>query len=158
MDLTTPIARGGEPIYASIMRNRSGFDSGEIDYGHRVEATAALGEHDKQSITDTAYALYESVCRETGKQSKRDTHAALLADLEAATQGLFASWELMRFEDAGSLPRDRFESWMSCIAELSVFHERERGYACKDEGFYRQQTEEARALLDKHKGESDGKD
>ncbi len=66
-----PIARHGEPIYASIMRNRSGIDSGRIDYGCRVFEIAKLCDGDKQDIADTAYALYESVCRAVGKKANK---------------------------------------------------------------------------------------
>ena len=76
--LCEPIARGGEPIYASIVRNRSGMDSGCIDYGCRVTAVEELCDGDKQDIANTAYALYESVCRASGKRAKRDTANAEL--------------------------------------------------------------------------------
>jgi hypothetical protein len=80
--LCEPIARGGEPIYASIVRNRSGIDSGCIDYGCRVIAIEELCDGDKQDIADTAYALYESVCRASGKKAVRDLLPN--ADLEPA--------------------------------------------------------------------------
>ncbi len=68
-ELMLPIARTGEPIYASIVRNRSGVDSGEIDYGCRVFDIEELSGSDKQSICDTAYALYRSICQCTGKRT-----------------------------------------------------------------------------------------
>jgi len=70
-DLTKPIARMGEPIYASIIRNRSGMDSGSIDMGVRVLEIEELCDADKQAICNTAFALYESVCRHTGKKVDR---------------------------------------------------------------------------------------
>lgn len=70
--LCEPIARGGEPIYASIVRNRSGMDSGCIDYNCRVCAVEDLCDDDKQDIANTAYALYESVCRAAEKKAERD--------------------------------------------------------------------------------------
>jgi hypothetical protein len=70
MNLTLPIARSGEPIYASIIRNRSGVDSGDIDYGARVFEIEKLSEGDKQDICDTAYALYKTICQYTGKKAK----------------------------------------------------------------------------------------
>jgi len=72
IDLTSPIARSGEPTYASIIRNRSGMDAGEIDFGARVFHIEELSDYDKQSICDTAYALYETICRHTEKKAKND--------------------------------------------------------------------------------------
>jgi len=69
--LCEPIARKGEPIYASIVRNRSGIDSGCIDYGCRVFEIEKMCDGDKQDIADTAFALYESVCRYSGKKARR---------------------------------------------------------------------------------------
>ena len=69
MDLRQPIARAGEPIYASIVRNRSGIDAGCIDYGCRMDAISALCDGDKQDIVDIAHALYETICRTCGKRA-----------------------------------------------------------------------------------------
>ena len=70
--LCVPIARTGEQIFASIIRNRSGMDSGCIDYACRTIAIEELYEGEKQDIADTAFALYQSVCRASGKKAKND--------------------------------------------------------------------------------------
>ena len=70
--LLDPIARSGEPTYASIVRNRSGIDSGEIDFGLRTSAVKELSDGDKQEIANTAFALYESIKTATGKTAVRD--------------------------------------------------------------------------------------
>jgi hypothetical protein len=67
-DYTRRIARTGEPEYACIMRNRSGIDAGNIDFGLRD--LQHLSEADKQDICDTALVLYESICRQTKKQAQ----------------------------------------------------------------------------------------
>jgi len=71
-DLTLPIARSGEQQFACIMRNRSGIDAGEIDMGVRVFSIQNLSDYDKQSICDTAYAMYKTICDYTGKQALRE--------------------------------------------------------------------------------------
>ena len=79
--LYTPIAREGEPIYASIIRNRSGMDAGHIDYGCRMDAIADLCDAEKQDIVDIAYALYENICRACGDRlSTRDATIARLRE------------------------------------------------------------------------------
>lgn len=70
-DYTLPIARPGEQQFACIMRNRSGFDAGEIDFGLRDLAYLSPGE--QRDITETAYALYRIVCKQTGLKSKWDS-------------------------------------------------------------------------------------
>ena len=70
--LTLPIARSGELIYATIMRNRSGMDSGQIDMGVRVFDIQELPEWDKQAICDTAFAMYKTICRNTNKKATND--------------------------------------------------------------------------------------
>ncbi len=71
-DPTKPIARGGEPIYASIIRNQSGVDSGNIDFGARVFAIEKLSDTDQQDICDIAYALYLTICRYTEKKATNE--------------------------------------------------------------------------------------
>lgn len=70
--LCAPIAKTGEQIFASIIRNRSGMDSGCIDYGCRTAAIVGLCDGEKQDITNTAFALYQSVCRASGKKAIND--------------------------------------------------------------------------------------
>lgn len=74
--LCEPIASHSEPIYASIVRNRFVIDSGCIDYSFRNCAAEELCDADKQDITNTAYALYESICRVTKKRAFRDHKGA----------------------------------------------------------------------------------
>jgi len=100
--LCTKIARSGEPIYASIMRNRSGIDSGCIDYGCRVCAIGDLDDADKQDIADTAFALYESVCRAAGTRAKKDN---ALRNPEQATEFAFRQL-LAADEQDGMLTED----------------------------------------------------
>lgn len=69
-ELCKPIARTGEPIYVSIIRNRSGMDVGDIDFGLRVGAVEKLSDRDKKDIVDVAYLLYEGVCNAAEKRSK----------------------------------------------------------------------------------------
>lgn len=70
--LCIPIARGGEQIFASIIRNSSGMDAGCIDYGCRTYELERLCDGEKQDIADTAYALYQSICRAADKKAKND--------------------------------------------------------------------------------------
>lgn len=69
-DYTSPIARTGEQQFACILRNRSGISSGEIDFGARF--IYDLCDADQQSAVDSAFAVYEKWCRETGKKARRD--------------------------------------------------------------------------------------
>lgn len=69
-DYTIPIARVGEEQFAAIKRNRSGFDAGEIDFALR--SLDDLGEYDKQQITDTAFGLYQAICRQTNRKATND--------------------------------------------------------------------------------------
>ena len=68
---TAPIARTGEQQFACIMRNRSGMDSGEIDFGARFIDHLCPG--DQQAAVDAAFAVYEKWCRESGMRARRDT-------------------------------------------------------------------------------------
>ena len=77
-DYTTPIARTGEQQFACIMRNRSGVSSGEIDFGARF--IDRLCDGDQQSAVNSAFAIYEKWCRETGKRAPRDKSEALEKD------------------------------------------------------------------------------
>jgi len=63
------IARDGEPIYASIIRNRSGIDAGDIDYCIRVSEISKLSKRDRQMIVNVAYEMYESICNATGTEA-----------------------------------------------------------------------------------------
>ena len=65
-DFTQPIARHGEPIFASIIRNRSGIDAGEIDYAYR-SPKKIFCDQDKEDIATTALLLYESISRDMGE-------------------------------------------------------------------------------------------
>ena len=77
-DYTTPIARTGEQQFACIMRNRSGVSSGEIDFGARF--IDRLCDGDQQSAVNSAFAIYEKWCRETGKRAPRDKSELLEKD------------------------------------------------------------------------------
>ena len=55
----THIAREGEQEFASIHRNRSGFDAGCIDYGIRVETVENLSPAEKQDLLVTARVMME---------------------------------------------------------------------------------------------------
>ena len=65
-DFTRPIARIGEPVFASIIRNRSGIDAGEIDYVYR-SPKEIFCDQDKEDIATAALMLYESISRDMGK-------------------------------------------------------------------------------------------
>lgn len=70
MTRTSRIARDGETEFAAIVRNRSGVDSGEIDFGLKHgEIIDSLSDHDKQSLVDTAYALARACEEATGKHA-----------------------------------------------------------------------------------------
>jgi hypothetical protein len=69
-DFTMPIARPGEQQFGCILRNRSGIDAGNIDYGARMIDT--LSNAEQQDVCDMAYALYQSFCRQTGKVARQD--------------------------------------------------------------------------------------
>lgn len=67
------IARGGETEFAAIVRNRSGQDAGEIDYGLKHGPVLdTLCDRDKQSLVDMAYALAEACERATGKKRRAE--------------------------------------------------------------------------------------
>lgn len=63
-DFSGPIARSGEQQFACILRNRSGFDAGNIDFGLRD--LSSLVDAEQQDACDTAYALYRAICDQTG--------------------------------------------------------------------------------------------
>lgn len=69
-DYTRPIARSGEQQFACIMRQRSGESSGRIDMG--VRDVTPFPDDDQQDAVDSAYAIYETLCDQTGKRAKRD--------------------------------------------------------------------------------------
>ena len=68
-DYTRPIARDGEHQFACILRNRSGQDAGAIDMA--VRDVTHLLDSEQQDVVDVAYAVYESLCDQTGKTAKR---------------------------------------------------------------------------------------
>lgn len=80
-DFTLPIARSGEQQFAAIVRNRSGMDAGELDFGVR-SFSEFLHPSERQKMSNTAYALYESVCEQTGVRATRE-----LAKLAAQSEG-----------------------------------------------------------------------
>ena len=112
--LNEPIARGGESIYASIVRNRSGIDSGCIDYGLRIFEVQKLREGDKQDIANTAFALYESICRAAGKHAELDNVRTQLAEkdeeLKQIKTELF-KWKILSHEEIV----DRLEKALSAV-------------------------------------------
>lgn len=59
----THIAREGEQEFASIHRNRSGFDAGCIDYGVRVQAIENLSTAERAELLATARAMLASIER-----------------------------------------------------------------------------------------------
>lgn len=65
-----PIAREGEQQFACILRNRSGIDAGEIDFGLRD--CTSLPDGEQQDVVDIAFALYSAACRQLNKRAKRD--------------------------------------------------------------------------------------
>lgn len=69
-DYTLPIARAGEQQFACIMRERSGESAGCIDMG--VRDSTILCDAEQQEIVDTAFAVYECFCDQTGKFAARD--------------------------------------------------------------------------------------
>lgn len=70
---THPIAREGEQQFACILRNRSGIDSGEIDFGARF--IDVLSEGEQQDAIEAVYSVYLKWCSECGKKSNRDKSA-----------------------------------------------------------------------------------
>lgn len=90
-DLTEPIAKSGEQIYATILRNRSGMDAGCIDYGARVFAIRDLCEGEQRDIIATGYALYSNIMRYCDKVKSRkisDRNYAELKDWYCKKQGI----------------------------------------------------------------------
>ena len=69
-DYRIPIARAGEQQFAAIIRNRSGMDSGNIDYDARD--ITCLSTVDQQDAVDSAYMLYETFRDQTGLRARRD--------------------------------------------------------------------------------------
>lgn len=59
-DYLQPIKCTGEPEFASIHRNRSGFDAQEIDYGYR-SPPRTWGDYDRKELATTALLLYETI-------------------------------------------------------------------------------------------------
>lgn len=73
-DLTQPIARSGEPIYASIHRERSGIDAGTICPGVRVFAVNELCDGDQRDIVTAALMLLEMVLDNTTPTNHAGRH------------------------------------------------------------------------------------
>lgn len=69
-DYTLPIARTGEQQFAAIIRQRSGMDAGCIDMG--VRDITWLCDADQQDAVNSAFAIYETLCDQTGKKAVRD--------------------------------------------------------------------------------------
>ena len=67
VDYRRPIARANEPQYAAIIRNRSGMDSGKLDFALRD--CTILPEQEQQEVVDTAFMLYEAMCRQLNRKS-----------------------------------------------------------------------------------------
>jgi hypothetical protein len=63
--LAEPIARTGEPIYASIQRERSGVDSGVISPRARIMAVEELCDEDQKDIVSASLILLEMVLDNT---------------------------------------------------------------------------------------------
>lgn len=66
--MSDKLAREGEPVFAVIIRNRSGQFAGEIDY--RLADLRALPLDTNRQIVDNIYALYEAACKATGLVAK----------------------------------------------------------------------------------------
>lgn len=71
-DYTHPIARTGEQQFAAVVRQRSGMDAGCIDSGTRD--ITHLSDADQQDAVNSAYAIYETWVRQTGKRAGRDPY------------------------------------------------------------------------------------
>lgn len=56
------MAREGETEYAVIKRNRSGQDSGRIDFCLPHERIEKLSAYDKADLVLTAYAMTRGIC------------------------------------------------------------------------------------------------
>lgn len=82
-DYTQPIARTGEQQYACIMRERSGIDAGNIDYGLRDLTHMGDGG---QTAVNVIFSLYEAACDQTGLRAEKD---------QAKDQALAAAAELV---------------------------------------------------------------
>jgi hypothetical protein len=84
IDYMTPIARSGEQQFACILRNRSGFDAGNIDFGLRHLGDLPASE--QQDVCDIAYALYRAVCDQTRNVAAQDTAALTAAEARGAAR------------------------------------------------------------------------
>ena len=69
-DYFCPIAREGEQQFAAILRNRSGVLAGQIDMS--VRDVTPLSDLDQQDVVNTAYAIYKTLCKQTGKRATTD--------------------------------------------------------------------------------------
>jgi hypothetical protein len=70
-DYTLPIARTGEEQFAAVVRNRSGACAGDIDGATRD--IRHLSKVDQRDAVESAYAIYETFCRQTSLRARRDT-------------------------------------------------------------------------------------
>lgn len=74
------IAREGETEFAAIKRNRSGQDSGRIDYGIAILEVESLSDGEKAELCTVSSMMHESILRRCGKVPATDTgwsHAAI---------------------------------------------------------------------------------
>ena len=65
-----PIAREDEQQFAAVLRNRSGIDAGQIDFGLRD--CTSLSEAEQQDLVDTCYALYAAASGQLGRKARCD--------------------------------------------------------------------------------------
>jgi hypothetical protein len=71
------LIREGEKAFASIISTRSGVDSGGIYYRLDVMACMEMSEVCKQELVDTAYALYQSICKHTSHNANDNQQVPL---------------------------------------------------------------------------------
>ena len=101
-DYTTPIARAGEQQFACILRNRSGIDSGRIDFGARF--IDELCETDQRDAVNMAYAVYAKWRDETGFRANRDPAPAPTTADAGVTEAMVETFEAKFLECARTRP------------------------------------------------------
>jgi hypothetical protein len=104
-DFVAPIARAGEQQFACILRNRSGFDAGNIDFGARD--VRSLCESEQQDVVSMAYSLYLLYREQTGKDDPR----ALAADRRAEDRGGVVAAYNAGVDNAAALVRYCEQAW-----------------------------------------------
>lgn len=62
----------GEQVFCEIVRNRSGADSGELDFTMDMYTIQDLKEPDRQKALDAMYNAYSMASGILGKKAKRD--------------------------------------------------------------------------------------